>query len=127
MALPTLVEIARFYTLHGLVPRTDLVRVLPTLLLADGSLELPAARLLLTILGELGPSRFLTMWSAGELDSTLGTARAEQRPLAAEAKARAVQPRALAAVRASRAWRLVGRYYRVRARAGRLARTLRSS
>jgi hypothetical protein len=72
LALPSLVALARFHARHGRVLRSDLVRVFPSLEALDSSFDLPAARLPLVVLDELGPSRFLALWCEEDLDSVMG-------------------------------------------------------
>ncbi len=126
LALPSLIALARFHARHGRVLRSDLVRVFPSLEGLDSSFDVPAARLLLVVLDELGPSRFLALWCEENLDSVIGAGRLEQHALAASAEAELARAnRRLDDIARSRIWRLAGSYYRARARAMKLAHTLR--
>ena len=126
VALPSLIALARFHARHGRVLRSDLVRVFSSLEGVDASFDLPAARLLLVVLDELGPSRFLALWCEEDLDSVIGAGRLEQHAEAASAEAELARAnQRLDDIARSRIWRLAGSYYRARARAVRLAHTLR--
>ncbi len=126
LALPRLIALARFHARHGRVLRSDLVRVFPSLEGLDSSFDLPAARLLLVVLDQLGPSRFLALWCEEDLDSLIGAGRSEQHTLAASTEAELARAnRRLDDIARSRIWRLAGSYYRARARAVKLAHTLR--
>lgn len=127
LALPSLLAMARFHARHARVLRSDVVRVFPGLQRPDSSFDLAAARLLLTVVGELGASRFLAAWCAGELEPVIGPERFEQSARAASAEAALARAnRRLDDIGRSRIWRLAGSYYRARARAARLAHTLRA-
>jgi hypothetical protein len=110
LALPDLIAIARVYARHGAVMRTELTETFPALERGEAGFDLGAARLLMKILAGLGPGRFLTMWSAGELDSVIGGARGELESELGTAT------ELLAEIQDSRAWRLAGSYYRARGR-----------
>jgi hypothetical protein len=111
LAMPALIAVASFHDRHGLIMRSELTEIFPTLSRGEEGFDLGAARLLMKLLSGLGPGQFLTMWSAGELDSAIGARWAQ-----AEAEL-AARTDLLAEIRASRVWRLGGRYYHARGRA----------
>ncbi len=113
LALPDLVAMAIFYRRHGALMWLELRSLFPTI-------EPDSARLLMAVLDGLGPDRFLGLWSAGELDSLIEDNRAQT-----EAELERVSRR-MAAVEASRMWRLARAYYKSRAFVGKLTAPVRS-
>lgn len=81
-----LADHARFFRKHGIVLETELTNLVPELCRDDGSIDLPAARLLLSLAADRGPEWVLMEWINGAFAPLLaGATNLEARLAAREA------------------------------------------
>jgi GT2 family glycosyltransferase len=111
-AMPFVATIAHFFTRHGRI-LDGLLDFVPELATPEGGLNVEAARSLLFLVNAKGPDWVLRHWEGGDLRLVFS---GELDVLGEAAR------RELAVLRASRWWRVVNAYWRVREAAGALWR-----